>query len=667
MVLFGLSVLLSLYSSANVYSATVMISQSPVHITIGLNVCLCLFFAIANALKTLLFGSLQTFELELLYEQFWITLTEIMLAITVFREAISISFFMLLSTLMFARVFHSICSFRTERLQIQLTDQRFHIFSRLTCAYFVLSILDASLIYLCFTSEHLGDKSTRMLFVCEFSVLLLNLTIEASKLCIYLYEARHLDQVWDEKSTYLFRLEVCRDGLRLLAYSLLFMYQFPYVSVPIYSIRQMYTCFYSLFRRIREHARFRQATRDMNAMYPTATEEQLTNSDRTCTICREEMFHPDHPPENTDEMEPLPRGLDMTPKRLPCGHILHFHCLRNWLERQQTCPICRRSVIGNQSSPTGIPASPNVRATQIATQVPNPQNTPTTTAVPGITNSSNQGDPQASTFNGVPNANSSGFAAHTQDLSSVIPRRIALRDGWTMLPIPGTRRIPTYSQSTSTTNPSATPTTGDPSNSTYGGPQTFPNSGNNPNFNRGIAGIVPPGWRLVSSNTQSLSTNSAMTSLYQNASSADNNLGSSLPNVVPLSRGLTQSNETSNTFPAASSNISSQLRELHTKIDELRETVSNFRADYNSIRTSLNQLEAASGINERIQTTSADSLLNSNGMSGTEGFENTQTSITTNDNQSSILTSSDQTSPFATDEDRQNSRNVQLETVDENF
>jgi E3 ubiquitin-protein ligase synoviolin len=23
---------------------------------------------------------------------------------------------------------------------------------------------------------------------------------------------------------------------------------------------------------------------------------------------------------------------------LPCGHIFHFHCLRSWLERQQTCP-----------------------------------------------------------------------------------------------------------------------------------------------------------------------------------------------------------------------------------------------------------------------------------------------------------------------------------------
>ena len=28
----------------------------------------------------------------------------------------------------------------------------------------------------------------------------------------------------------------------------------------------------------------------------------------------------------------------MTPKKLPCGHIFHFQCLRSWLERQQSCP-----------------------------------------------------------------------------------------------------------------------------------------------------------------------------------------------------------------------------------------------------------------------------------------------------------------------------------------
>lgn len=31
-------------------------------------------------------------------------------------------------------------------------------------------------------------------------------------------------------------------------------------------------------------------------------------------------------------------------KKLSCGHIFHFHCLRSWLERQHTCPTCRADI-----------------------------------------------------------------------------------------------------------------------------------------------------------------------------------------------------------------------------------------------------------------------------------------------------------------------------------
>ncbi len=54
-----------------------------------------------------------------------------------------------------------------------------------------------------------------------------------------------------------------------------------------------------------------------------ATAAQLENGDRTCIICMEEMVLPG-------------------PKVLPCGHMLHLHCLRSWMERQQV--RCTRLV-----------------------------------------------------------------------------------------------------------------------------------------------------------------------------------------------------------------------------------------------------------------------------------------------------------------------------------
>ena len=44
-----------------------------------------------------------------------------------------------------------------------------------------------------------------------------------------------------------------------------------------------------------------------------------------------------------------PKGVDGTEdagqiaQLLPCGHILHNNCLKPWVERANSCPICRRS------------------------------------------------------------------------------------------------------------------------------------------------------------------------------------------------------------------------------------------------------------------------------------------------------------------------------------
>lgn len=52
----------------------------------------------------------------------------------------------------------------------------------------------------------------------------------------------------------------------------------------------------------------RRAIRNMNTLYPDATEEELAQGDNVCIICREEMA----------------QGC----KKLPCNHIFHTSCLR---------------------------------------------------------------------------------------------------------------------------------------------------------------------------------------------------------------------------------------------------------------------------------------------------------------------------------------------------
>lgn len=134
------------------------------------------------------------------------------------------------------------------------------------------------------------------------------------------------------------------DFVKLVTYMTFFMLVLTFYGLPLNIVRDVYITARSFILRFRDLLRYRTATRNMDERYPNATEEELSNlSDRTCIICRDEMVHPSgtQGPEDAGGQAPAPvpqEGPNTTPKKLPCGHIFHFHCLRSWLERQQSCP-----------------------------------------------------------------------------------------------------------------------------------------------------------------------------------------------------------------------------------------------------------------------------------------------------------------------------------------
>lgn len=142
------------------------------------------------------------------------------------------------------------------------------------------------------------------------------------------------------------------DFLKLSTYLTFFAVVLTFYGLPLNIIRDVYLTARSFITRLRALVRYHNATRDMDRRYPNATEEDLTAmSDRTCIICREELVavtdnqanpanNPvDNPaPNDTQQANQAQEGPNITPKKLPCGHIFHFQCLRSWLERQQSCP-----------------------------------------------------------------------------------------------------------------------------------------------------------------------------------------------------------------------------------------------------------------------------------------------------------------------------------------
>ncbi|WVZ12816.1 hypothetical protein V8G54_017346 [Vigna mungo] len=103
-------------------------------------------------------------------------------------------------------------------------------------------------------------------------------------------------------------------------------------SVPMLSHVRIVSFMGNFKVRVADYIRYRKITSNMNDRFPDATPEELTASDATCIICREEMT---------------------TAKKLICGHLFHVHCLRSWLERQHTCPTCRALVVPPENGTTG--------------------------------------------------------------------------------------------------------------------------------------------------------------------------------------------------------------------------------------------------------------------------------------------------------------------------
>lgn len=176
---------------------------------------------------------------------------------------------------------------------------------------------------------------------------------------------------WERKSAYVFYVDLLTDLLKLTIYVTFLSLSLTLfsLSLPVNVLRDVYFTLRSFLNRCANLNRWTRATRDMRTRYPDATRTEMDGlEDKTCIICRDDMEHGEvraarraaeaaaaaaaavgsstddggsPPPPPRRRRRPRtgpPRTRSTTPKKLPCGHIFHLHCLRSWLERQQTCP-----------------------------------------------------------------------------------------------------------------------------------------------------------------------------------------------------------------------------------------------------------------------------------------------------------------------------------------
>ncbi|KAM0750435.1 hypothetical protein T439DRAFT_314824 [Meredithblackwellia eburnea MCA 4105] len=357
---------------SNFYSAAVYLSKSNACMMILWNQGIYQTVLFGKLLQTVFFGELRMIEVERLQERGWFAITETLLALTIFKDEFDSSFVLLFVSLLFLKVFHWLAADRVELMEQSANIPRlFHL--RMGALLSMLWAVDILLLIFAVESILIEGPTVMIMFASEYMILLAMVWSTTMKYGLNVADLRS-EVPWEEKSIYVFYVDLATDFFKLITYVSFFGLILTFYGLPLNILRDVYLTFRSFILKCRDLRRYRQATRNMDSLYPNASADEMERmTDKTCIICREDMEYRGPQPAGEDgaqEAAPAPpppppaggarAGPNDTPKKLPCGHVFHFHCLRSWLERQQSCPTCRRPVLPSEQARAAPPPPPPV-------------------------------------------------------------------------------------------------------------------------------------------------------------------------------------------------------------------------------------------------------------------------------------------------------------------
>ncbi|GER43780.1 RING/U-box superfamily protein [Striga asiatica] len=310
-------------SRGQFYPAMVYLSTSKISLLLLLNMGLVGMCFIWQLTKKIFLGTLREAEVERLNEQSWREVMEILFAITIFRQEFSVTFLAMVTALLLIKSLHWLAQKRVEYIETTPTVPKLsHI--RITSFMGFLLLIDS--IFLYDSVKYLVETrqaSVALFFSFEYIILAIT-TLSTFVKYIFHVSDMLMEGQWEKKAVYTFYLELIRDLIHLALCMCFFLVIFLNYGVPLHLIRELYETFRNFKIRVADYIRYRKIASNMNDRFPDASPEELNATDATCIICREEMT---------------------VAKKLICGHLFHVHCLRSWLERQNTCPTCRALVI----------------------------------------------------------------------------------------------------------------------------------------------------------------------------------------------------------------------------------------------------------------------------------------------------------------------------------
>uniref|UniRef100_A0A1I7T5E8 E3 ubiquitin-protein ligase hrd-1 n=1 Tax=Caenorhabditis tropicalis TaxID=1561998 RepID=A0A1I7T5E8_9PELO len=306
------------------YPSIVYLSKSNASMAVLYVQGLVLVYLLFQVLKSILFGDLRAAEAEHLSERAWHAVLETCLAFTVFRDDFSAIFVMQFIVLLFIKCFHWLADDRVDMMERSpVITLRFHL--RMMTVLAALGFADSYFVSSAYFSTLTRGASSQIVFGFEYAILLAQVLHVTIKYLLHMHDLRN-PQSWDNKAVYLLYAELFINLIRCILYGFFAVIMLRVHTFPLFSVRPFYQSVRALHKAFLDVVLSRRAINAMNSQFPIVTSDELAAMDATCIICREEMTG------------------DAAPKRLPCSHVFHAHCLRSWFQRQQTCPTCRTDI-----------------------------------------------------------------------------------------------------------------------------------------------------------------------------------------------------------------------------------------------------------------------------------------------------------------------------------
>ena len=236
-----LMVAYSLYSREQFYPAMLFLVNSKVSFVVMINMALAFSVLIGRMLVACFFGQLREVELELIYERAKYSITETLLALTVFRNELTPLIFVYFGSLIFVKIFHWIIRSRIDHLeQVIRVSLRTHV-ALVACILLVL-IADTSISFMCMQYCIVKGRTVIILFAFEFGLMIISAMNSLVRYGITTADSQ-LENGLNNKGLYIMVLDLISDAIRFIVYVLFFSLIFIYYGLPIHIIR----CDFSMY------------------------------------------------------------------------------------------------------------------------------------------------------------------------------------------------------------------------------------------------------------------------------------------------------------------------------------------------------------------------------------------------------------------------------------